>query len=102
MKNTVTSHFKIVLVLVLFLIISSSIIFASANNTDNNSSNTTITKIIDFIYTAFGLSARLVTDNSTPISDQQLFFYEDDTPLSSAFTDSEGLASVNYSPLPGT
>ncbi|MCK5452204.1 MAG: hypothetical protein KAI51_02090, partial [Candidatus Aenigmarchaeota archaeon] len=70
MKNTVTSHFKIVLVLVLFLIISSSIIFASANNTDNNSSNTTITKIIDFIYTAFGLSARLVTDNSTPISDQ--------------------------------
>ncbi|NOQ37759.1 hypothetical protein GQ472_02615, partial [archaeon] len=102
MNNTATSHFKIAVVLVLFLIIFSSIIFASANNTDNISSNTTITKIIDFIFSAFNISARLVTENSTPIGNQQLFFYENDTPLSSAFTDIEGLASINYSPFPGT
>ncbi len=92
-----------VLISIIFL---SSMVFAVDSNTSNSmSDNETIkqiTKIMDFIFTAFNISTRLVTENNTPIGNQQLLFYENNTHFSSRATDTKGLVSVNYSPLPGT
>ena len=99
MQKTKTLRARQFLSLILTLAVLSSIVFAFDNDTSDNSSTSIgkqLTSIVDFVFDTFGISARLVYENNTPLSNQTLYFYENDTYLSSGSTDTSGKAAVNY------
>ncbi len=97
------SQAKPLFALLLSIIVLSYVVFAETPG--NESTNTTmkqITKLVDFVFDAFGLSARLVLANDTPIGNREIQFYGNGSYIGTGITDLNGYSSTNYSPLFGT
>ncbi len=104
-SSTGKSQAKPIFTILICTLLLSSMVFAEeyANSTNSGGDSFVkqITKIINFIFFNNSITAMLVLENGTPLANQELLFYENETAFSSGTTNESGTASADYAPALG-